>query len=160
MLNFYLLRSCQGTPRGSLTVLAVRRRPFPEGEIRAEQWSGDLRVVVPPGPIPNPEVKRDIADGSVSKGRARVGRCQSLTAPWRYSSRGGFLCANKIHKMFLFRKICLILTFRESKYIRVYECRQVNCDFSFAFHLALDAKKPSGQSLLSKYRWSLAERVG
>ena len=64
---------------------------FREGNPRAEQWSGDLRVVVPPGPIPNPEVKRDIADGSVSKGRARVGRCQSLTAPWLFQSRGGFL---------------------------------------------------------------------
>ena len=69
----------------------VRRRPFPGGKPRAEQWSGDLRVVVPPGPISNPEVKRDIADGSVSQGRARVGRCQSLTAPWLEQSRGGFL---------------------------------------------------------------------
>ena len=81
----YLLRSCQGTPPGffdrcwrSEDVL------FRKGNPRAEQWSGDLRVVVPPGPISNPEVKRDIADGSVSQGRARVGRCQSLTAPWLF----------------------------------------------------------------------------
>ena len=56
-----------------------------------EQWSGGLRVVVPPGPISNPEVKRDIADGSASIGHARVGRRQSLTAPWLIQSRGGFL---------------------------------------------------------------------
>ena len=49
------------------------RRKF----LQAGQWSGGLRVVVPPGPISNPEVKRDIADGSASIGHARVGRCQS-----------------------------------------------------------------------------------
>ena len=71
---------------------------FREGNPQAEQWSGDLRVVVPPGPISNPEVKRDIADGSVSQGRARVGRCQSLTAPWLEQSRGGFLLGGKLVK--------------------------------------------------------------
>ena len=91
--TFISLRSCQGTPAGVFDRdLRSEDVLFREGTSpRAEQWSGDLRVVVPPGPISNPEVKRDIADGSVSQGRARVGRCQSLTAPWRYSSRGGFL---------------------------------------------------------------------
>ena len=38
--------------------------------------SGDQSVVEPPGPIPNPEVKRRSADGSGTKGPARVGRRQ------------------------------------------------------------------------------------
>ena len=38
--------------------------------------SGDQSVVEPPGPIPNPEVKRRSADGSGMKGPARVGRRQ------------------------------------------------------------------------------------
>lgn len=40
--------------------------------------SGDHSAVEPPGPIPNPEVKRRSADGSASLGCARVGRCQAL----------------------------------------------------------------------------------
>ena len=85
--------------RGSLTGAGGQKTSFSgRGIPRAEQWSGDLRVVVPPGPISNPEVKRDIADGSVSQGRARVGRCQSLTAPWLEQSRGGFLLGGKLVK--------------------------------------------------------------
>ena len=79
-------------------VTKADRRPFPEGSFsRAEQWSGGLRVVVPPGPISNPEVKRDIADGSASIGHARVGRRQSLTAPWLNQSRGGFLLLQSLY---------------------------------------------------------------
>ena len=44
----------------------------------------------PPGPIPNPEVKRCRADGSAAIGRVRVGRCQIITPP---SSEGGVFCA-------------------------------------------------------------------
>ncbi len=33
-------------------------------------------MVEPPGPIPNPEVKRCCADGSGAIGPVRVGRCQ------------------------------------------------------------------------------------
>ena len=53
--------------------------------------------MVPPGPISNPEVKRDIADGSASIGHARVGRRQSLTAPWLNQSRGGFLLLQSLY---------------------------------------------------------------
>ncbi len=35
---------------------------------------GDNSAVVPPGPVPNPEVKRCSADGSRTIGPARVGR--------------------------------------------------------------------------------------
>ena len=38
--------------------------------------SGDQSVVEPPGPIPNPEVKRRSADGSETIGLVRVGRRQ------------------------------------------------------------------------------------
>lgn len=38
--------------------------------------SGDHSMVEPPGPIPNPEVKRCCADGSGAIGPVRVGRCQ------------------------------------------------------------------------------------
>ena len=68
------------SPRDSLPTKVTKadRRPFPRGDFpRGGQWSGGLRVVVPPGPISNPEVKRDIADGSASIGHARVGRRQS-----------------------------------------------------------------------------------
>jgi hypothetical protein len=38
--------------------------------------SGDQSAVEPPGPIPNPEVKRRSADGSETTGLVRVGRRQ------------------------------------------------------------------------------------
>ena len=38
--------------------------------------SGDQSVVEPPGPIPNPEVKRHSANGSGTIGPVRVGRRQ------------------------------------------------------------------------------------
>jgi hypothetical protein len=42
--------------------------------------SGDHGAVEPPVPIPNTEVKRRSADGSLTTGHARVGRCQVITA--------------------------------------------------------------------------------
>jgi hypothetical protein len=41
--------------------------------------SGGHSTVAPPGPIPNPEVKRCSANGSVVKGYVRVGRCQVIS---------------------------------------------------------------------------------
>ena len=52
------------------------RRPPHQGTPRP----GDHRAVAPPGPMPNPEVKRRLADDSASTGRAKVGRRQD-TAP-------------------------------------------------------------------------------
>ena len=40
--------------------------------------SGDHSKVEPPGPIPNPEVKRFCADGSWTIGPVRVGRRQFI----------------------------------------------------------------------------------
>ncbi len=37
---------------------------------------GGLSAVVPPDPMPNSEVKRRSADGSVGSPHARVGNCQ------------------------------------------------------------------------------------
>ena len=45
----------------------------------------------PPGPIPNPEVKRCRADGSWAKGPARVGRCQVFARLLRKKEPGFFL---------------------------------------------------------------------
>ncbi len=39
---------------------------------------GGLSAVVPPDPMPNSEVKRRSADGSVGSPHARVGNCQAL----------------------------------------------------------------------------------
>jgi hypothetical protein len=38
---------------------------------------GGLSAVVPPDPMPNSEVKRRSADGSVGSPHARVGHCQA-----------------------------------------------------------------------------------
>ena len=43
---------------------------------QAELTSGDHSEVEPPGPIPNPEVKRFSANGSETIGLVRVGRRQ------------------------------------------------------------------------------------
>ena len=39
---------------------------------------GGTSAVVPPDPMPNSEVKRRSADGSVGSPHARVGNCQAL----------------------------------------------------------------------------------
>ena len=52
--------------------------------------SGDQSAVEPPGPIPNPEVKRCSADGSGTIGPVRVGRRQ-VHAPPRTQVQGGAL---------------------------------------------------------------------
>ena len=48
---------------------------------------GDHSAVEPPVPIPNTEVKRRSANGSLTKGHARVGRCQVMS-PHCESSAG------------------------------------------------------------------------
>ena len=53
--------------------------------------------MVPPDPIPNSEVKRGIADGSVGFPHVRVGQCQTLKrkALWSYVIEGLFLCVEE-----------------------------------------------------------------
>ena len=52
--------------------------------------SGDQSAMEPPGPIPNPEVKRCRADGSWANGPARVGRCQLYARLFRKKKPGDF----------------------------------------------------------------------
>lgn len=46
----------------------------------------------PPGPIPNPEVKRRSADDSGTIGPVKVGRCQSNARPQPLVEGGHFFC--------------------------------------------------------------------
>ena len=51
---------------------------------------GGHSEVEPPDPIPNSEVKRFSADGSVGPPHVRVGHCQALTPKALYHSIQGF----------------------------------------------------------------------
>ena len=51
-------------------------------------FAGGHRGVVTPVPIPNTEVKRSIAEGSVGVAHARVGRCRLFSLSWDCSSVG------------------------------------------------------------------------
>ena len=55
--------------------------------------SGDQSAVEPPGPIPNPEVKRRSANGSETIGLVRVGRRQ-VNARLLSKGVGHFFCPN------------------------------------------------------------------
>ena len=57
--------------------------------------SGDQSAVEPPGPIPNPEVKRCSANGSETKGLVRVGRRQ-VYARLQAIGAGLFFCADAV----------------------------------------------------------------
>ena len=52
--------------------MAVRKRAAGE-----QNLPGGKSAVVPPDPMPNSEVKRRSADGSVGSPHARVGNCQA-----------------------------------------------------------------------------------
>ena len=56
---------------------------------------GGSSAVVPPDPMPNSEVKRRSADGSVGSPHARVGNCQASNK-WKapYESAGLFAMGN------------------------------------------------------------------
>ena len=56
---------------------------------------GGSSAVVPPDPMPNSEVKRRSADGSVGSPHARVGNCQASNK-WKapYESAGLFAMRN------------------------------------------------------------------
>jgi hypothetical protein len=53
--------------------------------------SGDQSALEPPGPIPNPEVKRRSADGIGTIGPVRVGRRQVFAPHLLTKVRGSFL---------------------------------------------------------------------
>jgi hypothetical protein len=52
---------------------------------------GGSSAVVPPDPMPNSEVKRRSADGSVGSPHARVGNCQASNKVRNLSESWGFL---------------------------------------------------------------------
>lgn len=57
---------------------------------------GGNSAVVPPDPMPNSEVKRRSADGSVGSPHVRVGNCQASNRRTPYRKvRGFLLCAQK-----------------------------------------------------------------
>ncbi len=53
--------------------------------------SGGDSAVVPPDPMPNSEVKRRSADGSVGSPHVRVGNCQTLIKTKKPPNRVAFL---------------------------------------------------------------------
>ena len=63
------------------------QRPSPD---RTGLPSGGQSVVEPPGPIPNPEVKRRSADGIGTTGPVRVGRRQVFARHLRKKVPGSF----------------------------------------------------------------------
>ena len=60
------------------------------GSFREDPLSGDHSEVEPPGPIPNPEVKRFSANGSETIGLVRVGRRQVYAPHFGNKVRGSF----------------------------------------------------------------------
>ncbi len=48
-----------------------------DGELKNLKCTGGTSAVVPPDPMPNSEVKRRSADGSMGSPHARVGNCQA-----------------------------------------------------------------------------------
>ena len=67
----------------------TKQSPQSTGSFREEPPSGDQSEVEPPGPIPNPEVKRFSANGSETIGLVRVGRRQ-VYAPHSAMNAGLF----------------------------------------------------------------------
>ena len=62
-----------------------------------ELTSGDQSVVEPPGPIPNPEVKRHSANGSGTIGPVRVGRRQVFAQHFENKVLGSFFVRSNDH---------------------------------------------------------------
>jgi hypothetical protein len=58
---------------------------------------GGSSAVVPPDPMPNSEVKRRSADGSVGSPHARVGNCQASNKAKNLSRKTGVFCFIGIH---------------------------------------------------------------
>ena len=48
-----------------------------DGQLTSNNLSGNHSIVAPPDPIPNSEVKRNRADGSVGSPHVRVGHFQA-----------------------------------------------------------------------------------
>ena len=63
---------------GPIRPIGPMRKPPESGPFGKGSPSGDQSEVEPPGPIPNPEVKRLSANGSGTIGPVRVGRRQVI----------------------------------------------------------------------------------
>jgi hypothetical protein len=75
--------------------LARRNARSPRPPVSSRQQSGDPSAVEPPVPIPNTAVKHCSADGSATKGCARVGRRQTYQPRLAFVIRGcSFFCRN------------------------------------------------------------------
>ncbi|CRH36174.1 hypothetical protein BN1183_CJ_01910 [Pantoea ananatis] len=61
---------------------------------------GGCSAVVPPDPMPNSEVKRRSADGSVGSPHARVGNCQASNRKAPYESAGLFYVCNAVKSQY------------------------------------------------------------
>ena len=62
---------------------------------KLQNLPGGFSAVVPPDPMPNSEVKRRSADGSVGSPHARVGNCQALNTEALNESSGLFCMHQK-----------------------------------------------------------------
>ena len=61
---------------------------------------GGFSAVVPPDPMPNSEVKRRSADGSVGSPHARVGNCQASNKAITPTERPGFFAFTGLRNQF------------------------------------------------------------
>ena len=68
---------------------------------------GDNRALEPPDSIPNSEVKRRIADGSVGFPHVRVGHCQAFIKKWLSKRAALFFASNlSFSNAYLARRSC------------------------------------------------------
>ncbi len=81
---------------------------------------GDHRELEPPDPLPNSEVKRLIADGSVGLPHVRVGHRQALNNKPRPQGRGFLLPVGNVRAYFVGSKI---KTQRCILRIKIYQTR-------------------------------------
>ncbi len=61
-----------------------------DGQLTSKNLSGNHSIVVPPDPIPNSEVKRNRADGSVGSPHVRVGHFQTPNTTKPVANATGF----------------------------------------------------------------------
>ena len=72
--------------------MITRQTEVRSTKCEVRQKPGGHSLMVPPGPIPNPEVKHQHVDGSRTTGPARVDSCQGKQAPQNESSAGLSFC--------------------------------------------------------------------
>ncbi len=70
-----------------------------DGQLTSKNLSGNHSIVAPPDPIPNSEVKRNRADGSVGSPHVRVGHFQAPNTRKALAQTLGLfrICASRNH---------------------------------------------------------------